>query len=95
MPDQIIEPQPGDVADERGKFGPAAMPGEPDMIPVAGVDPAGGQGDSREAGDADIPAVHDEETDDFPVIDADNRSGSHVSDDDTSGRDPRSGRPDL
>ena len=46
MANQTIEPQPGDVADERGKFVPAAMPGEPAMIPDPGVDAAAGRGSS-------------------------------------------------
>ena len=46
MANQTIEPQPGDVADERGRFVPEAMPGEPVMIPEAGVDAAAGRGSS-------------------------------------------------
>ena len=43
MANQTIEPQPGDVADERGQFVPEAMPGEPVMIPDPGVDAAAGR----------------------------------------------------
>jgi hypothetical protein len=46
MANQTIEPQPGDVADERGKFAPEATPGDPVMIPEPGVDAVARHGSS-------------------------------------------------
>ena len=52
MANQIIEPQPGDVADEHGRFATEALPGEPKMDPDPGIDAAAGHespGDSPSA----------------------------------------------
>ena len=40
MANQTIEPQPGDVADEHGRFATEALPGEPTMAPDPGIDSA-------------------------------------------------------
>jgi hypothetical protein len=37
MTNQIIEPQPGDVADERGRFGPIELPGDEAMTSGTGT----------------------------------------------------------
>jgi hypothetical protein len=41
MANQLIEPQPGDVADERGKFAPAELPEDEAMASDTGVDEIG------------------------------------------------------
>jgi hypothetical protein len=41
MASQPIEPQPGDVADERGRFAPMEQPGEAAMAPDTGIDEVG------------------------------------------------------
>lgn len=35
MANQVIDPQPGDVADEHGRFATVGLPGEPEMEPIA------------------------------------------------------------
>ncbi len=40
MASQPIEPQPGDVADEHGRFAPIVQPGDDAMAPDTGIDEA-------------------------------------------------------
>jgi hypothetical protein len=41
MANQSIEPQPGDVADEKGRFAPIEQPGDEAMAPDIGIDEVG------------------------------------------------------